>query len=68
MTMTLQEQMVLYRAKERITQAELAKRCGLSRITIGCIENGTQNPTQKTRMQILLVIGGTSSDIEHNKN
>lgn len=68
MTMTLQEQMLLYRAKERITQAELAKRCGLSKITICCIENGTQTPTKKTRMQILLVIGGTSSDIEHNKN
>ena len=55
--MTLQERMVEYRAKERITQMELAARCGLSTQTVGAVENGLQEPSRITKAKIELVIG-----------
>lgn len=54
--MTLQEKMVMYRARERITQTELANRCGLSLQTINSVENGLQNPSKTTLAKILLVV------------
>lgn len=55
--MTLQDRMVEYRAKERINQSELAKRCGLSVQTINSIENGTQDASKVTIAKIELVVG-----------
>lgn len=60
--MTLQEKMVLYRARERITQTELAHRCGLSLQTINSVENGLQNPSKTTLAKILLVIDSDSKE------
>ncbi len=54
----LSERMVVYRAKERISQAELAKRCGVSLQTINSIETDTQTPSRVTRVKIEMVIGG----------
>lgn len=48
--------MILYRAKERITQSELAKRCGVSLQTISSVENDLQNPSRVTEAKIKLVI------------
>jgi DNA-binding XRE family transcriptional regulator len=55
--MTLQERMVQYRAKERISQTELAERCGVSYQTINSVENGTQDPSRVTTAKIELIIG-----------
>ncbi len=55
--MTLQELMVLYRGKERITQKELAARCGVSLQTINSVENGLQHPSKLTEQKIRLVVG-----------
>jgi len=55
--MTLQERMVEYRAKERISQKELASRCGISVQTINSVENGLQKPSKRTAAMIELVIG-----------
>ena len=55
--MTLQERMVQYRAKERISQTELAERCGLSYQTINSVENGTQDPSKVTQAKIELIVG-----------
>jgi len=55
--MTLSEEMVRYRAIERIPQGELAARCGLSVQTINSIENETQVPSRVTLAKIRLVIG-----------
>lgn len=55
--MTLQERMVQYRAKERISQTELAERCGLSYQTINSVENGTQEPSKVTQAKIELIVG-----------
>ena len=51
--MTLQEKMLDYRARERISQKELANRCGLSLQTVCSVENGLQNPGKMTLRKIL---------------
>lgn len=55
--MTLQELMIDYRARKRISQTELAERVGVSLQTINSVENGTQKPSKITLRKILLVIG-----------
>ena len=55
--MTLAERMVLYRAKEGISQGELARRCGLSTQTVNSVENDMQVPSRVTVAKIELVIG-----------
>jgi len=60
--LSLSERMVMYRAKERISQAELAKRCGVSLQTINSVENGIQKPSKVTEFKIELVIGGAFDD------
>lgn len=52
----LSKEMILYRAKERISQAELARRCGVSLQTINSIENELQSPSKVTEAKIRLVI------------
>ena len=56
MEKTLAEEMIEYRAKERISQKELANRVGVSLQTINSIENGLQNPSKVTKAKIELVI------------
>ena len=60
--MELSELMVRYRAKERISQSELAKRCGVSLQTINSVENGVQTPSKVTEQKIRLVIEGGEDD------
>lgn len=55
--MSLAERMVQYRAKERISQEELGKRCGLSKQTINSLESELQEPSRVTVAKIELVIG-----------
>lgn len=55
--MTLGERMVFYRAKEGISQGELARRCGLSTQTVNSVENGLQSASRLTIAKIELVIG-----------
>lgn len=52
----LREDIVYYRAKERITQEELGRRCGLTGQTIMNIENENANPNKTTVAKIRLVI------------
>ena len=54
---SLQERMLEYRAKERISQTELGERCGLSKQTINSIENGVQEPSRITLTKIELIVG-----------
>lgn len=58
----LSEKMVLYRAKERISQKELARRCGVTLQTINSIENEIQNPSKVTEAKIRLVIESEKED------
>lgn len=48
--------MIEYRAKESISQKELARRAGVSLQTINSIENGLQEPSKVTEAKIRLVI------------
>ena len=54
--MSLQDKMIQYRARERITQAELANRCGLSKQSIHLIERGKKIPSKVAQAKIELVI------------
>ena len=56
--MTLQEMMIDYRAKNRMSQKELAKRAGVTLQTINSVENGHQKPSKVTEAKIRLVIEG----------
>lgn len=60
--MTLQDKMILYRGKERISQKELAARCGLTVQTINAVENGIQHPSRLTEQKILLVVDAKEED------
>jgi len=59
----IREQMITYRAKHNIGQREFARRCGLSTVTVNSVENGLQEPTERTIAKIMLVIeGGKDND------
>lgn len=54
----LQQMIINYRAKERITQEELADRCGISRVYLNAIETGSVIPAPVTEAKIRLVVEG----------
>lgn len=55
-----------------LSQAELAKRCGVTRQTIGLIETGEFNPSLRLCIAICRALGVTLNDIfweeEENSN
>ncbi len=55
--MTLAQRMIDYRAKENISQTELARRCKVTLQTINSIETGQQNPSKLTQAKIEQAIG-----------
>lgn len=54
--MSLQKEMIEYRAKHKISQSELAKRAGVTVQTINSVENGHQKPSKVTEAKIRLVV------------
>lgn len=55
--------MLMYRAKHNMTQAELAKLIGVSLQTINSIENGKQTPRKLTRIKIEMTIGEEDNEL-----
>ena len=55
--MTLAERMLDYRAKENISQKELARRVGVTLQTVNSIETRQQTPSRLTVAKIELIIG-----------
>ena len=51
------------RARDRLSQEELAQQVGVRRETIGNLENGRYNPSLKLAMDIAQVFGATVEDI-----
>ena len=51
------------RARDRLSQEELAQKVGVRRETIGNLENGRYNPSLKLAMDIAQVFGTTVEDI-----
>ena len=66
--MTLADKMMWYRAKNGLTQQELADLCGLSKMTICQIEKGNQIPSKITQMKIMLAIGGRTNEVISQQN
>lgn len=54
----LANKMIMYRAKHRLTQEQMAKRCGVSTMTISLIERGIQKPNRVTLAKIQMIVGG----------
>lgn len=54
----LQEMMLKYRARESISQRELARRANLAPQTVNNIERGIQDPSELTKMKLRLLIEG----------
>ena len=51
------------RARDRLSQEELAQKVGVRRETIGNLENGRYNPSLKLAMDIAKVLGCTVEEI-----
>ena len=51
------------RARDRLSQEELAQKVGVRRETIGNLENGRYNPSLKLAMDIAKVFGCTVEEI-----
>ena len=56
------DMMVQYRARNGITQAEFAKRIGVSLATVVNVETGRRGPSKTTKVKILDLIGGRQDD------
>jgi len=56
--MKISEQIKEIRLSQKITQKELAKKAGLSRVSIGEIERGNSSPTTSNLNQIAEALGG----------
>lgn len=54
--MTLSEQMIRYRAKNKLTQKDFAEKVGVSVQTICSVETGQQSPSSTTRAKIEMVM------------
>ncbi len=61
----LANRIINYRAKHRLSQKEMADRCGVSAQTISCIERGYQKPNKLTLAKIDLVVGGEDGAVQH---
>ena len=53
----------LARVERNLTQAELAEKAGVTRQTVGLIENGRYNPTLHLCVAIARVLGKTLDDL-----
>lgn len=65
--MTLQEEMLRFRAEHNLSQTALAKMCNLSLQTINSIENGLQTPSKLTEVKLKLVMEGATEDEDKRK-
>ena len=52
----LSDLIVAYRAKHNINQEEFAKRCKLTKQTIGAVESGRHGITKLTKAKIMMII------------
>ena len=54
--MTLEEKIIRYRAKHRLSQKQMADLCGITLQTLCNVENGIQTPGKITVTKIQLVL------------
>lgn len=60
----LATRIVQYRAQNRLSQTEMAQKCGITAQTISLIERGAQKPTRVTLAKIEMIIGKENEDGE----
>lgn len=58
----LADKIVRYRAKHDLNQEEFARKCGLTKQTIGAIESGRHGITKLTEAKIIQVIEAESEE------
>ena len=63
--MSLQEDMVNYRARNRLSQRAFSEKCGISLQTINSVENGLQNPSKVTEAKIRLAMEEAKGETEN---
>ena len=61
--MSLKTRIRELRARDRLSQEDLARKVGVRRETIGNLENGRYNPSLKLAMDIAKVFGCTVEDL-----
>lgn len=54
--MSLQDEMVQYRARNKMSQTEFAEKVGVTLQTINSVENGHQTPSKVTEAKIRIVL------------
>jgi DNA-binding XRE family transcriptional regulator len=52
----LSDKIFMYRARHRLSQTEMAKRCGISLSTLCSIEKRDADPSKKTLAKIMMVL------------
>lgn len=62
--MTLQERILMYRAKHNMSQEDFANRVQVNTMTINAIERGKRKPTELTRMKIEIVLKEDENNVE----
>lgn len=60
----LRDRIVIYRAKNRMSQAEFARACGITTPTVCKIENGYERFNKITLAKIEMVLNGTKRGLE----
>lgn len=65
MATDLQERIIRYRAKHRLTQREMAVLCGISISTLNSVETDQQTPGKLTLAKIELVLEGDENGSQH---
>lgn len=66
--MDFAQEIQIFRAKHRLTQGEMAKLCGVSKMTISSIERGIQNPKVVTAYRIRFAMNDYEKGMQNNDN
>lgn len=64
----LSNEIFMYRARHRLTQMEMAKRCGISLSTLCAVEKRDEEPSPRTLIRIMDVLEGENNESQHIAN
>jgi len=64
----LSDKIFMYRARHRLTQTEMAKRCGISLSTLCAVEKRDEEPSARTLIRIMDVLEGENDEGQHITN
>jgi len=64
----LSDKIFMYRARHRLTQTEMAKRCGISLSTLCAVEKRDEEPSPRTLIRIMDVLEGENNESQHIAN